>query len=242
MVDVAIVMHWPSLPAVTADRFISRTAAGVVTVNPSGARMLDQFELLPLARNDRGLACTVIVSTGVTDRVGVASPGTSYVTRGLANTAVLIQSSALVSGSRHSCRPSGLAHMDDVDSRCRRYAAPRATCHGDSAAVAAPAQSPMGTGRRIGDAQGDLCWGRCTQGHPHHGGHRRNRPKTRRKDGGALTAGQMSLVRRLMICCWFTADCAFESPLNELHATAAASGMVRASANLTTMANLRPLP
>jgi hypothetical protein len=48
-------------------------------------------------RNDRGLACTVIVSTGVTDRVGVASPGTSYVTRGLANTRVFVQPSALVS-------------------------------------------------------------------------------------------------------------------------------------------------
>jgi hypothetical protein len=124
--------------------------------------MLDQFELLPLARNDRGLACTVIVSTGVMDRVGVASLGTSYVTRGLANTAMFVQPSALVSGSRHSCRPSGLAHMDDVDSGRRRYAASRATCHGDSAAVAAPAHSPTGTGGRNGDAQRDLCWGRRT--------------------------------------------------------------------------------
>jgi hypothetical protein len=35
--------------------------------------------------------------------------------------------------------------MDDVDSRRRHYAAPRATCHGDSAAVA---PSLMGTGGR----------------------------------------------------------------------------------------------
>ena len=146
----------------TAYHFISRMAAGGATVGRSGARMLDQFELLPLARNDRGLACTVIVSTGVTDRVGVASPGTPHVTRGLANTAVFVQPSALVSGSRHSCRPSGLAHMDDVDSGCRRYAVPRAMCHGDSAAVAAPAPSLTGTGGRMGDVQRDLCWGRCT--------------------------------------------------------------------------------